>query len=104
LEQVCSTECRITNARIDLVQLFEGVHFSLSPIGQLPSVGLPLGGEWRDEDCDDRYGYRQNARHRSTLPRSASAFSSQNRMSISRYMALALVRCFSGFVRSPVRW
>ena len=35
---------------------------------------------------------------------SASAFSSQNRMSISRYIAVAVVRCSSARSGLPVRW
>ena len=39
----------------------------------------------------------QDSRHRSTPPSSASAFSSQKRMSISRYIVVAVVRCSCAF-------
>ena len=64
---------------------------------------LCLGGERRGEKRDDQHDQRRDSRHRSIPPNSASAFSSQKLMSISRYIVAAVVRCSWAFAWSPVR-
>ena len=47
---------------------------------------LRVGGERRGEEGQDQCDQGQDSHHGSTPPSSASAFSSQNRMSMSRYI------------------
>ena len=50
-----------------------------------------------------KMGNNQDSRHGSPPADAASARASQNPMSISRYMALAVIRCSCAFTWSPVR-
>jgi hypothetical protein len=65
---------------------------SMAPKGGTPRDLLRVGGERRGEKRDDQHDQRRDSRHRSTPPSSASAFSSQNVMPISRYIVAAAVR------------
>src|SRR4029453_18327012 len=66
---------------------------------------LRLDGERRGEEAEGAYNEPSSlhARHPSTPPSSASAFSSQKVMPISRYIVAAVVRCSVTFAWSPVR-
>ena len=66
---------------------------------------LRLGGDRRGEEAEGACKKHSSfhARHRSTPPSSASAFSSQKVMPISRYIVAAVVRALGAFAWSPVR-
>jgi len=67
------------------------------------ALRLRRGGR-RSEKRERESGDARTPCHRRSSPWSAfSAFSSQNHMSISRYIVVAVVRCSWAFVRSPIR-
>ena len=69
---------------------------AMTPMHGAFSAGCASTASGAARAAQDQYDHRQDSRHRSTPPSSASAFSSQNAMSISRYIVAAVVRCSGG--------
>ena len=83
---------------------------ALTAVRSGPDIYRSLIRDWRSwhharrgEEAKARKTNHRNSRHGATQANADSAFSSQNPMSISRYMALAVMRCWCACTWSPLR-
>jgi hypothetical protein len=91
--------CRNASVRADITDKGTAVRNPIRGMFDGDCALTASGGEEGQGQCDQR----QDSHHGSTPPSSASAFSSQNPMSISRYIVIAVATESSLFARSPVR-